>query len=373
MCKISVIMPVYNGEKYLAESIQSIVNQTFTDWELIIVNDCSTDSGFEIMKKYAHTDSRIKIINNKINMKLPASLNIGFENAKGEYLTWTSDDNLYKPNAFEEMYLFLEKNSECDMVAADYEIIDADGNFLKNVTVLKPDLKYYSVLGACFMYRKKVKDNIGRYDESMFLVEDYDYWIRIHKNYIIKRLDMCLYKYRNHSDSLSQTRYVDVKKCFFELRKKYKDFIFRDINKSILEEIFFDTYFYVDDKQECIDFFRKYEIEEKYIEIVKRDRFIDKNKKYVIFGCGTVGKNAFDLLNKDRVVFFADNNLEKVDTYICEKKVISFDFLKKIKDEYNIVLAVAAMSGLVSLIEQMEKNGIKNYIFWGEIISKNKG
>ena len=75
---VSVIMPVYNGEKYLKQSIESVIQQTYKDWELIIVNDCSTDNSRNIMQSYADTDSRIRIVDNGSNLKLPRSLNAGF-------------------------------------------------------------------------------------------------------------------------------------------------------------------------------------------------------------------------------------------------------------------------------------------------------
>lgn len=91
MAVVSIVMPVYNGEKYLRQSIASVVNQTFKDWNLIIVDDCSTDSSPEIMNEYAKADDRIQVIHNEVNSKIPASLNNGFEEAAGRYFTWTSD------------------------------------------------------------------------------------------------------------------------------------------------------------------------------------------------------------------------------------------------------------------------------------------
>ena len=104
MCKlVSIVLPTYNGGKYIRDSIESILNQTYTKWELIIVNDCSIDNTYEIINEYAKKDCRIKIINNPINYKLPRSLNIGFENTDGEYYPWTSDDNIFKRNALKKM------------------------------------------------------------------------------------------------------------------------------------------------------------------------------------------------------------------------------------------------------------------------------
>ena len=86
---------MYNGEQYLTQAIGSCLQQTYKNIELIIVNDCSTDATLSIAKSFADNDSRVKVITNEINKRLPASLNIGHNIAKGEFLTWTSDDNLY--------------------------------------------------------------------------------------------------------------------------------------------------------------------------------------------------------------------------------------------------------------------------------------
>ena len=92
MPKVSIVLPTYNGSKFLSRSIESVQEQAETDWELIIVNDCSTDNTLDIAQKYAQQDKRISVITNEQNKKLPASLNVGFSRAKGKYLTWTSDD-----------------------------------------------------------------------------------------------------------------------------------------------------------------------------------------------------------------------------------------------------------------------------------------
>ena len=98
---VSIVLPTFNGEEFLAQSIESVLKQSYKNLELIIVNDCSTDSTPRIIEEFAKKDSRIKIIHNAINQKLPRSLNIGFNAASGEYWTWTSDDNYYLENAIE--------------------------------------------------------------------------------------------------------------------------------------------------------------------------------------------------------------------------------------------------------------------------------
>ena len=125
---ISVIMPVYNVRAYLSQSIESVLNQTYKKFELIVINDCSTDDTELVVKKYQEKDSRIKLLNNEVNLKIPRSLNRGFEIAQGEYFTWTSDDNIFLKDAIQKMVDALEKNPGIDMVYADYQKIDDKGN-----------------------------------------------------------------------------------------------------------------------------------------------------------------------------------------------------------------------------------------------------
>ena len=103
MPKVSIILPTYNGQAYIEEAIISILNQTFRDFELIVVDDCSTDHTPKVLDFFKLQDSRIKIITNKKNLKLPASLNVGHRIAQGDYLTWTSDDNILHINFVERL------------------------------------------------------------------------------------------------------------------------------------------------------------------------------------------------------------------------------------------------------------------------------
>lgn len=365
--KISVVLPVYNGEAHLAKSIQSVINQTFTDWELIIVNDCSTDSSLDIMKHYAETDSRIKITNNETNKKLPASLNIGFSYATGTYLTWTSDDNRYRNNAFQMMYEYMENNPDCGMVAADYCIEFENSGDKQNICVLDTDLKYHDTVGACFLYRKSVADEIGGYDEDLFLVEDYEYWLRIYEHSKIGHIPVCLYDYLRHDNSLTVTREKDVKKQLFRLRCKHQNLIFTNIDITKLYDIFFETYFCVENKSEQENLFLKYGFDERYIQMLHNNRNIDSTKKYILFGAGKVGKRLINILGSENVAYFADNNVSKIGQTYCGKKVISPDTLMDIHNEYNIVISTNTGDLIVHQMNQLNSYGILNYILYGEI------
>ena len=208
---ISIVLPIYNGEKYMRESIDSVIMQSYKNWELIIVNDCSTDDTAEITNEYVQKDSRIKYYKNEKNMRLPKTLNRGFSLAKGDYLTWTSDDNLFKENALEKMILAL-KTDNADFVYTSYETIDENGKYIDYVKTNengKYEIIGHNVVGACFMYTRKVYETIGDYDYNYTLVEDYDYWLRIFAKFNTTYIEDVLYSYRFHSGALTSTERAD--------------------------------------------------------------------------------------------------------------------------------------------------------------------
>ena len=176
---VSIVLPTYNGSRYLAGAIQSCLDQTFTDFELILVDDCSTDESPRIIAEFAEKDERIRTVRHEQNKRLPGAINTGMSMSRGRYLTWTSDDNLYRPNAVAEMVAALDREPEVAMVYAGATFIDADGKPQGPMAIAPPDqLAHTSVVGACFLYRREVYDTIGGYDEKLFLVEDWDYWMR---------------------------------------------------------------------------------------------------------------------------------------------------------------------------------------------------
>lgn len=236
MPKISIVLPVYNGENYLEKAIISIIQQSFKDWELIIVNDCSKDGSEKIIEKYVRIDKRIRCITNDINQKLPASLNIGFENANGDYYTWTSHDNVYLENALLKMIEFLEENNRYSLVYCDYSIID-EKDVVKEINRLgNPEyLSIINVVGACFLYTREAAKRAGNYDTSMFLAEDYDYWIRLSQQGQVAHITDLLYLYRDHGESLTNTRKEQVLDMNRKIFIKYFSYYSSNIkNKQIL-------------------------------------------------------------------------------------------------------------------------------------------
>lgn len=205
---VSIILPVYNGEDFLRESIDSVINQTYKNWELLILDDCSTDSTSIIAKEYETKDNRIRYIRNEKNLKLPGNLNKGFSLSKGNYLTWTSDDNKFRPMALEKMLGELI-NTSSDLVYASYQVIDEQGNNIQVIPADKKGKKHIlgsNVVGACFMYTRRAYENTGDYNDELFWVEDFDYWQRMISMYEPAVIDEILYDYRWHSSSLTSTK-----------------------------------------------------------------------------------------------------------------------------------------------------------------------
>lgn len=200
---VSVVMAVYNGEKYLAQSIESILNQTFQDFEFIIIDDGSKDNSLRIIKEYQYKDCRVKIKKNKENIGLPASLNKGLKIAKGKYIARQDADDISLSNRLEVQYNYMEDNSDVDILGSDNYYIDIGGNIFSENSIDEIDVTHLLLSkktlfshGTAFI-RKSVFDDIGFYNESFFLSQDREYWMRSYmKNKKIHRLRKFLYKFR---------------------------------------------------------------------------------------------------------------------------------------------------------------------------------
>src|SRR5262249_26912912 len=160
-----------------------------------------------IMAEAMVRDSRVTTLRNPVNRKLPGSLNAGFARARGELLTWTSDDNCYRPGALSEMATFLEANPSVDLVYADFTVIDDEGTATGEGWVGRiEELPLRTCIGACVLYRRAVPDCLGGYDEALALVEDWDFWLRTSTSFRLARLREDLSLYRRHKNSLTGTQ-----------------------------------------------------------------------------------------------------------------------------------------------------------------------
>lgn len=218
---VSVVLPVYNHAAMLRGAVESVLAQTYRDFELILVNDGSTDGVEAVLAEYAR-HPRVRILT-QANQKLPKALSNGFEFAQGEFWTWTSADNLMHPEQLARLVGFLRANREVGMVFADYTAIDPQGRPLTDPSFrphnrraphdpeihLPHDLRLFgenadNFIGPCFLYRSWAGRLVGEYDPILG-IEDFDYWLRLSLVAPIAHLDSDepLYRYRVHENSLS--------------------------------------------------------------------------------------------------------------------------------------------------------------------------
>lgn len=208
---VSIVLPTHNGGHYLDQAVQSCLDQTYTNWELVIVDDASTDDTPKRIARWLEADARIRSARHYRNRRLPAALNTGFARTSGELLTWTSDDNLYRRHALAEMVMFLETHDEVDVVYADYSEIDQAGQVLRHCRVSPmEELAVQNCVGPCFLYRRRVQERLESYAEDLFLAEDYDFWLRASEHFSLERLPVDCYLYRVHAGSLTARRAREI-------------------------------------------------------------------------------------------------------------------------------------------------------------------
>lgn len=217
MPKISVIMPVYNSEKYIREAVDSILNQTYRDFELLAIYDNGTnDSTPEILKEYSRKDARIKPINIKEERGLVKSLNYGIKVAKGKYIARMDADDISLVERFEKQVMYLESNDKVSILKTKL-IVFGNENEENNRKVEKwfntefvddniiEILFQGNVIGhPSVMMRRSIFNDLKGYNEEFTEAEDYDLWLRaLKKGYKFACLNETLFKYRFFSDSKS--------------------------------------------------------------------------------------------------------------------------------------------------------------------------
>ena len=204
--RVSIVLPVHNVGRFLHQSVESCLTQTYQNIELIIVDDGSAVDVASALTRYG--DGRMHLLRHSVNSGIAAALNTGFAAATGEFLTWTSDDNYYDPHAIEKMVAFLQTYRAVDFVYADMFIVDErDSGQPAQTREAKPPAWFRAQesnpVGACFLYRRHVHDTLGGYDTKAFLVEDYEYWLRVARRFRMQRLFSPLYYYRYHDETLT--------------------------------------------------------------------------------------------------------------------------------------------------------------------------
>jgi hypothetical protein len=206
---VTVLMPVYNAEKFLAEAIESILAQTYRNFEFLIINDGSTDSSLSIIEKYSKQDKRIRVVS-RANKGLVRTLNEGLKLAKTAYLARMDADDVALKQRLEKQIKYLEANPDCVVVGASFESIREDGSSLGRHYCFINDatIRHALPLEGCIphptaMYRLQTVLGIGGYDNNYFPAEDYDLWRRLAYAGRLQNLETPLLKYRLSGASIS--------------------------------------------------------------------------------------------------------------------------------------------------------------------------
>jgi len=228
--KLTVYITNHNYGQYIKQSIESVLNQNFTDFELLIIDDGSTDNSKEIIEEYRKQANVTIIYQNKKGLN--TTNNIALRAAKGEYIMRLDADDYLDTNALNAMVNYLNKNSKAALVFPDYFMVDKDGKFLSverrhqdfNKSVTLQDQPAH---GACTMIRKKVMNEVGGYWEDFECQDGYDIWLKITKLYEVGNINLPLFYYRQHGNNLTKnelkilhTRHRMIEKSINESNNK---------------------------------------------------------------------------------------------------------------------------------------------------------
>lgn len=230
----SVIMPAYNCEKYIAEAIESVLNQNYTNWELIIINDCSTDNTEQIIKSYQQKDRRIKLINLTQNRGVANARNIGIRNAEGKYIAFLDADDIWQKEKLYKQIQLLE-SINADITYTAYMMIDDTGKKIKERRIketqyLKDLLKENSIIFSSVVCKK------GSIANKKFKSEWY------HEDYVfLLDLAKASKKFRGLNENLMQYRVHQSGRSFNkQIAAKYRWKIYRKyLNMSFLQSLYY--------------------------------------------------------------------------------------------------------------------------------------
>lgn len=220
---VSIITPVYNAEKYLADHISSVQGQTHENWEHILVDDCSNDSSADIIKSFQEKDSRIKYYRLTKNSGAGIARNKAIEMAEGEYIAFLDSDDLWYPEKLEKQLRFMQEN-QYHFTFTDYDMVDESGQKLAKTVKCKSKVTYQSALYknpiGCLTVMYDVNFFGKQYMPSIRKRQDYALWLNLLKKTNGYGLNVCLAKYRTGNTSISSNK--------FDLLK-YEWQIYRDV------------------------------------------------------------------------------------------------------------------------------------------------
>ena len=288
---VSVVMAVYNGEEYLSSAIESILQQTYQDFEFIIINDASTDKTSDILQKYLSLDQRISIINNATNSGLGVSLQKGIAAARGEFIARMDADDISLPDRFEKQIKYLQNHPEIMVLGGDHAIINELCEITGNIVYPKlPNLMRWNMLlgsglivsNGAAVIRSELFSMIGRYSDFR-AAQDFELWSRMffYNPLPIANLESIIYLYRQHSKTTTRSQHDLQEQHAIETRLiKIEEFLGRSVSQNVVLAYRHPGDNYADIR-ECI--FTWIEIYQKFLKRFNVSKEVNANIKTELF------------------------------------------------------------------------------------------
>ncbi|MDD2495124.1 MAG: glycosyltransferase family 2 protein [Tissierellia bacterium] len=216
---VSIIVPVYNAERFINDTIKTVFNQTYKNWELIFVNDCSTDNSHKIIEKYFNYNKNIKILNTKINSGPAIARNLGIELAKGQYITFLDADDLWIKDKLKKQIEFM-KNKDCCFSFTGYEYADCNGIGTGKIVRVPEFLNYRQALKNTTISTITVMFSLSKINKERIQMLNVDcedtatWWKVLKQGYIAYGLDESLSLYRRSRNTLSSNKFIAIKRIW---------------------------------------------------------------------------------------------------------------------------------------------------------------
>lgn len=214
--KVTVVTPTWNSAKYIRETIKSVQNQTYTNWEMVIVDDCSTDNTVNIIKEIAKTDSRIHLIEQKQNQGAAVARNVAVQNGTGRYVAYLDSDDLWKPEKLEKQVRFMQ-DKDCVFSCTSYEVIDYSGKTLNKFIYMLEKVDYKGFLTNNLLQTVGIMIDTNKVDKTLLLMpnirrrQDAATWMQILKSgFDCYGMQEVLAEYRRTPQSLSSNKFKAV-------------------------------------------------------------------------------------------------------------------------------------------------------------------
>lgn len=243
---VSLILPTYNANDYILKALRSITNQTYEDYELIIVDDGSTDGTIECVNEYPNNQIRLIVRENESG--ITSALNQGVHESNGRYIARHDADDWSDPSRLEKQVKYLNEHSDVALVGTGANLVDENGQTQSRRRVptspsLSELIDHNEFVHGSVMMRKEALESVGGYDEWFPTTEDYDLWLRLADEYEVRNIDEPLYYFRQHDESLYGSNLEELKLYHLLAVRKVKSGLDAEIKREIDEhgvETFYD-------------------------------------------------------------------------------------------------------------------------------------